>query len=149
MNAKPERRREALQLLKAAPWLSDREVARRVGLGNKTVSRLRGETGIARRVATAGLRAQELAAAAGVSERQLRRWRAHGLLPQPTCCSVGKRGISVYPPRSAELTRAISELMTTYHDVDRVALGLLALGWSPSEETLRHAYLRFVERQEQ
>lgn len=169
MNAKPEQRAQAAALLEESPWLSDREVARQVGLGNKTVSRLRAELGIARGVAadgTAGVGAEttpgeedleteeslpavELVVAAGASERKLRRWQTEGLLPEPTRYWVGKRRIAMYAPRDVERVRAVAELMNRYHDVDRVALGLLALGFTPREDRLREAYDRFLVRQQE
>jgi hypothetical protein len=125
-------------LLQTEPWLSDREIARRVGLGNKTVSRLRHQAGIERHVEPGVLSAEQLALAAGVSTRQLRRWREHGLLPEPM------------PPNSVELVVTVKDLMGRYRNVDRVALALLALGWPVvSEPRVRTAYLRFLERQEQ
>jgi hypothetical protein len=90
VNAKPEQRAQAAALLEASPWLSDREIARRVGLGNKTVSRLRAERRVPRGTSTAesgaadGLPAVELAVAGGASERKLRRWHDVGLLAEPT-----------------------------------------------------------------
>jgi len=68
VNAKPEQRAQALALLRESPWLSDREVARRAGLGNKTVSRLRAEHRIPRGVGVsdAGPRAE---ATPGLGER--------------------------------------------------------------------------------
>jgi DNA-binding transcriptional MerR regulator len=171
VNAKPEQRAQAAALLRASPGLSDREVARRVGLGNKTVSRLRGQLGIARDLgehpdrqlsergaaerrdaefgAVAGLPAVELAVAAGASERKLRRWQAEGLLPEPARYWVGKRRVSLYAARDVDRVRAVAELMARYHNVDRVALGLHALGYAPSEERLRGAYDRFLARQEE
>lgn len=169
MNAKPEQRAQAAALLEKSPWLSDREVARQVGLGNKTVSRLRAELGIARGVAaddtpgvaagaTPGeedletaerLSAVELVVAAGASERKLRRWQTEGLLPEPTRYWVGKRRVALYAPRDVERVTAVAELMDRYHDVDRVALGLLALGFTPQEDRLRAAYDRFLARQQE
>jgi DNA-binding transcriptional MerR regulator len=171
VNAKPEQRAQAAVLLQASPGLSDREVARRVGLGNKTVSRLRAQLGIARSAAAdgtaarslgkqssecgdlefgvAGLPAVELAVAGGTSERKLRRWQAEGLLPEPARYWVGKRRVSLYAPRDVERVRAVAELMARYHNVDRVALGLQALGYAPSEESLRGAYDRLLARQEE
>jgi hypothetical protein len=139
VNAKPENRRQALSLLQTEPRLSDREVARRVGLGNKTVSRLRQQAGIERDVGPGALSAEQVAIAAGVSERQFRRWREHGLLPEP---------MRFYRPDSVEAVRAVKELMARYRNIDRVALGLLALGWPVSELRVRAACLRFLDRQE-
>lgn len=154
MNAKPEQRGRAAALLDASPWLSDREIARRVGLGNKTVSRLRAERGIPRGTATArlsaagGLPAVELAVAGGASERKLRRWHEAGLLAAPARYWIGKRRVPLYSPRDVERVQAVSELMASYHSVDRVALGLLALGYTPSEDRLRGAYDRLLARQQ-
>jgi hypothetical protein len=47
-----------------------------------------------------------------------------------------------------ERVQAVSELMASYHSVDRVALGLLALGYTPSEDRLRGAYDRLLARQQ-
>lgn len=149
VNAKPENRRQAISLLQTEPWLSDREVARRVGLGNKTVSRLRKQEHIDREVEPGALRAEELALAAGVSLRQLRRWREHGLLPEPMRFWIGKRSLLLYPPNSVQSVGAVKDLMNRYRNVDRVALGLLAFGWPVSESRVRLAYLHFLERQEQ
>jgi hypothetical protein len=163
VNAKPEQRAQAAALLEECPWLSDREVARRVGLGNKTVSRLRAERGIARSItapdpdgrdaaerrAADDLPAVELAVAGGVSERKLRRWNADGLLAEPGRYWVGKRRVTLYAPREVERVQAVGELMARYHSVDRVALGLLAFGYTPSEERLRGAYDRFLARQQE
>ncbi len=153
MNAKPEQSAQAAALLESSPWLSDREIARRVGLGNKTVSRLRAEKGIARDLdagsTPAGLPAVELAVAGGASERKLRRWHADGLLAEPGRYWVGKRRVSLYAPRDVERVRAVGELMARYHSVDRAALGLLALGYTPREERLRGAFDRFLARQEE
>ncbi len=154
VNAKPEQSARAAALLEASPWLSDREIARRVGLGNKTVSRLRAERGIPRGTATTqlgtadGLPAVELAVAGGASERKLRRWHGEGLLAAPARYWIGKRRVPLYSPRDVERVQAISELMASYHSVDRVALGLLALGYAPSEDRLRGAYDRLLARQQ-
>jgi hypothetical protein len=149
VNTKPEHRHHALLLLQTEPWLSDREIARRVGLGNKTVSRLRRQEGIEREVGSGALRAAELALAAGVSLRQLRRWHENGLLPEPMRFWIGKRALLLYPPNSVQLVVTVKELMSRYRNVDRVALGLLAFGWPVSEPTVRTAYRHFLERQEQ
>lgn len=148
VNAKPENQRHALSLLQTEPWLSDREIARRVSLGNKTISRLRQREGIEREIGPGALRASDLALAAGVSLRQLRRWHEYGLLPEPMRFWIGKRSLLLYPPNSIQLVVTVKDLMERYRNVDRVALGLLAFGWPVSESRVRTAYLRFLERQE-
>ncbi len=106
------------------------------------------ELGLAEGLPAAGLPAVEFAVAAGTSERKLRRWHSDGLLQEPARCWVGKRRVSLYAPREVERVQAVGELMARYHNTDRVALGLLALGYEPREDRLRAAYDRFLERQE-
>jgi DNA-binding transcriptional MerR regulator len=91
----------------------------------------------------------ELAVAGGASERKLRRWHEEGLLAEPARYWIGKRRVTLYAPRDVERVQAVGELMARYHSVDRVALGLHALGYTPSEQRLRGAYDRFLTRQQE
>jgi hypothetical protein len=145
VNSKPELRARAMNLLVEEPWLSDREIARRVGLAHKTVSRLRAEHGIERAVGPA-LTAAELAFRAGISERQLRRWRADLLVPDPKRFFVGRRQMLRYPDYAVDRVVAVRDLMVRYRHGDLVVLGLLALGWQVDEGRVRDAYAAWLTR---
>jgi hypothetical protein len=151
MAAKPEERAKALALMQERPALSDRAIARRLGLGNRTVSRWRHEAGLERETVPAvegllGTRLRAGLAEIEVSLDQFRRWRATGLVP--TAARHWYRGgsVSIYPARTLAQTVAAKELVSRYHSLEQAALGLFARGWPIDEATVRDLYRRWLLR---
>jgi len=144
-------RAQALALMRAPDALSDREIARRLGLSNKTVSRWRAADGIQHPDADPepaewleGPALRDALARAGVSDQQFRRWRRAGLLPAPRRRWQHRGSRALYPPSLIEQAQDARELVRRHHSLDTAALGLFGLGWPVSEERLRSAHLGWI-----
>ena len=62
MNAKPRERQRALTLMRELPWMSDREIAREIGVSNKTVSRWRADSPVPRALPDGALATEDVIA---------------------------------------------------------------------------------------
>ncbi len=90
-------------------------------------------------------------AGALVSQRQLKRWRAAGLLPSPTRRGLGRgRGSrSVYPPGTLERVLALARLPRRARTPGAAVLSLFALGYEVEEAALRRAHSDWVMQTEE
>jgi hypothetical protein len=150
MPTKASQREQALELMRTNPELSDRAIARRLAVSNKSVSRWRAQHQIARGADAGfgGIHGAELAAElarVGVSDDQFRRWRGDGLLPEPDRHSCGSGSVAVYERSIIEQAAVVKELMRRYRRKDQVALGLFAMGWPIDIDRVRRAYLAWLE----
>lgn len=90
-------------------------------------------------------------AGALVSPRQLKRWRAAGLLPSPTRRGLGRgRGSrSAYPPGTLERVLALARLPRRARSPGAAVLSLFSLGYEVEEAALRRAHSEWVTQTEE
>jgi hypothetical protein len=85
----------------------------------------------------------ELPLGVGVTTRQLKRWRASGLLPTPIQVSAGRghgrRSVS-YPAGTAQLVVAIADTLSDGWSLRYVAFGLFARGHEVPDVGLKRSY---------
>jgi hypothetical protein len=83
-----------------------------------------------------------------VTPRQLKRWRANGLLPTPTQVSAGRgkgrRSVS-YPAGTAQLVAALTDMLSHGWSLRHVAFGLFARGHDVTEAALKQAYRAVIQ----
>jgi hypothetical protein len=83
-----------------------------------------------------------------VTPRQLKRWRASGLLPTPTQVSAGRgkgrRSVS-YPAGTAQLVAALADMLRDGWSLRHVAFGLFARGHEVTEAALKQSYRAVIQ----
>ena len=138
-------RSNALVLMRETA-MSDRAIARQLGVGNKTVSQWR------RAAAAVGLemRTQPMLGVAaladelsvhGISIAQFRRWRRAGLLP-PSQRSWHTRGSrSDHAPDVVDQAVNVARAVKRHRSLDQAALALFAAGHPVAEDTIRRVYV--------
>jgi hypothetical protein len=151
MNAKTLERKRALALMEDCPQLSDRAIARQIGVGNKTVSRWRKEATPDQRLRGDELTTQELCALLAehrprIQQRRLRRWRQAGLLVPSYRRWSGQHSTYIWPRSAVQQGIEIDRLLRRYRNSTAVLIGLFALGYEVDERRLRAAYDRFLLR---
>ena len=139
--------------MRAPEGFSDREIARRLEVSNKTISRWRAQLALARpgcdRDGAGWLDGREVRGALaekGISEQQFRRWRTAGLLPAPRRTWHKRSSRAFYPPAVVEQALAAREMVGCYRNLDFALLGLFGLGWPISERRLRSVHLAWITR---
>lgn len=133
------------------PQLSDREIARQLGVGNKTVSRWRASERVSRELTVESLTTAELleqVAERGlrVSERRLRRWMDEGVIGSDAYARRyhGTGSKTIWYPGVIEQVLEAERLMRRYNNSRDVILGLLAYGYAIDEEVAQRAYSEFL-----
>jgi Homeodomain-like domain len=150
VNGKPELRQQALALMRERPGLSDRAIARELGVGNKTVSRWR-QTAAPSLPEHDELSSVDLCALLSeqglrIGDRRLRRWRQEGVLvPQHRRWSDTG---STYIWARATVGQALEaeRLLRRYRSFDEARIALFASGFRVDEQKLRDGYLRVLGR---
>jgi hypothetical protein len=101
------------------------------------------ETGVDMTEADARLLAELTSLGVSVTARQLKRWRAAGLLPIPIQVSAGRghgRRSVTYPAATAELVVAVADMLQDGWLLRYLAFGLFARGYEVSEAALKRSY---------
>lgn len=150
MNAKPEKRLQALALMQQQPHLSDREIARQIGVANKTVSRWRGLTAGRRQMEDA-LSSKDLCALLSehgirMTERRLRSWRQAGYLVPRHRKWTGRESTYIWSRHAVEQGIETGRLLQRYGNGDQALIGLFARGYVVDVDKLKVAYGRFLAR---
>jgi hypothetical protein len=151
VRAKLKQREQALTLLRAQPELSSREVARRVGVGNKTVSRWRSAEGLEQLPASDVLTSKDVCAlieeqGVRVDERRLRRWKQRGLMVPLGRQPLGRRFTYIWPRASVEQGLQVDGLLRRYRSADETLVALFGLRYQVDEQCLLQAYQSLLER---
>ena len=151
MNVKTLERKRALALMGDFPQLSDRAIARRIGVGNKTVSRWRREAAPDQRLRGDELITQDLCGLLAehglrIQQRRLRRWRQAGLLVPSYRRWSGRHSTYIWPRSAVQQGIEIDRLLRRYRNSTDAVIGLFALGYEVDEARLRAAYDRFLVR---
>jgi hypothetical protein len=151
MRAKVVDRERALALMREFPQLSDREIARQLGVGNKTVSRWRASEEVSRALTVEYLTTPQLLehlAARGLvlSERRLRRWMDEGVIGSDayTRRYPGAGSETIWYPGVVEQVLEADRLMRRYKNSRDVILGLLAYGYAIDNDVAQRAYAEFL-----
>lgn len=136
--------------MRELPALSDREIARELGVGNKTVSRWRQEANLERRPNEDGLTSDDLCALLSEQGLQmgvgrLRAWRVAGLLVPSRRHWSGQRSTFIWPRRSVEQGLEAERLLRRYRSSRAAVVGLFALGFDVNERRLRAAFARHLD----
>jgi hypothetical protein len=148
VNAKPELRQQALTLMCEHPHLSDREIARQIGVGNKTISRWRstisGEQERDDVLASKDLCALLAEHGIRMTERRLRSWRQAGYLVPLHRKWVGRDSTYVWAREAVEQGFEVDSLLRRYGSGDRALIGLFSRGYVVDGDKLKAAYGRFL-----
>jgi hypothetical protein len=151
MRANVVDRERALALMREFPQLSDREIARQLGVGNKTVSRWRSSDQVSRELAVEYLTTSELLEqlcerGLSLSERRLRRWIDEGVIGSDayTRRYPGAGSKTIWYPGVVEQVLEADRLMRRYKNSRDVILGLLAYGYAIDEDVAQRAYAHFL-----
>src|SRR5262245_29190209 len=122
--------------MRESPARSDRDIARQLDVGNKTVSRWRIEADMSRSLDVPSLTTCEVIARAAeggarLTPRRLRRWMGAGLLPEWAGARVfpGKGSVTVWWPGVVEQALEIDRLMRDGCTSRDVLLSLVASGY--------------------
>ncbi len=152
MTAKSELREQALALMREFPNWSDREIARQLGVGNKTISRWRAGEGLSRELTVESLTTKEVLAQLRerglvLSPRQVRRWAEDGLLGEGTRTRrfQGAGSFTIWWPGVVDLALEVDRLLKRYGNHRDVLLGLAAYGYDVDEALVHRAYQNFLE----
>src|SRR5689334_19798140 len=147
MRAKVADRERALALMREFPQLSDREIARQLGVGNKTVSRWRSSEHVSRELTVQYLTTPQLLEqlrerGLTLSERRLRRWMDEGVISSDayTRRYSGAGSQTIWYPGVVEQVLEADRLMGAYKNSRDVILGLLAYGYEIDEDVAQRAY---------
>jgi hypothetical protein len=150
VNARPEQREQAIALMREHPHLSDREIARQIGVGNKTVSRWRSATTRELEpvdaVASKDLCALISEHGVRMTERRLRRWRQAGYLVPLHRTWIGKESTYIWSRDAVEQGIEIDRLLHRYGNGEQALVGLFSRGYGVDGEKLMEAYGRFLAR---
>lgn len=151
MGSKTAEQAQALAIMNGCPQVSDREIARRLGVSNKSVSRWRADAQLPAAVSTppGGLARPDLLARLaqyGISEHQLARWRADRLLPSPVRIHRAGGSTAIYAESSVAQAVEVKTLLRRYRKRSRdfAALGLFALGWEIEIDRVREAHVGWI-----
>ena len=151
MRAKAADREQALALMREFPQLSDREIARQLGVGNKTVSRWRASEDVSRELTVEYLTTSQLLEQLrerdlSLSERRLRRWMDEGVIGSVayTRRYPGAGSTTIWYPGVVEQVVEADRLMRRYGNSRDVILGLLAYGYAIDEDVAQRAYAEFL-----
>jgi hypothetical protein len=150
VNAKPELRQQALALMREYPHLSDREIARQISVGNKTVSRWRstisGEQERDDVMASKDLCALLNEHGVRMTDRRLRSWRQAGYLVPLYREWIGKESTYIWPRTAFEQGVEVDRLLRRYGNGDQAVIGLFSCGCVVNDDKLKAAYGRFLAR---
>jgi hypothetical protein len=148
VNAKPELRQQALALMREHPHLSDREIARRISVGNKTVSRWRsmisGEQEPYDVLASRDLCALLSEQGIRMTERRLRSWRQAGYLTPLHRRWAGRDSTYVWAREALEQGLEVDRLLRRYGSGDRALVGLFSRGYVVDGDKVKAAYGRLL-----
>lgn len=145
----PNVRDRALTLMQDTA-MSDRAIGRAVGVGNKTISRWRRDSGItATELVDAGIGPAELTvalAAHGISFSRFRAWRRAGLLPVPRRSWQHAGSRALHDPAVVEQAVRVARAVARHRSIDLAALALFADGHPVCQRTIRRVYVAHMER---
>jgi hypothetical protein len=152
VNSKPVERDRALKLMRDHPLKGDREIARELGVSNKSVSRWRTAERVPRGQLPEALTTSEVIAGAAkagavVTSRQLLRWLKLGLLPPWAAARVfpGRGSATYWWPNAIEQVCEIDRLLRRTRSSRDATLGLIAGGYPIDEMPAQEAYVAFLK----